>query len=736
MPSPLDWLKGIQPPPQPIGTPIPGPLESDQQVSVQQAQDPLWKQYSRTAVNGGIDAILGLVGLGDPTTKANLTGQLISSAAAIPFASLGGIDGVETGIKGLYSRVSRAAQGLPETFHPNRALSAIGNAASQEEMDYRGLSQFLAGKGDQPTTRAEVLQHLSENPPPQVNMRTLGNTGGWTQEHSARLDQLEHMITRTPAQEDAFQSLINQENAVSEPGGQPSITKYSSYTLPGGQNYRENLLTLPSADAHTKAEALRRGGFTVATEPDPETGVVTHWVNDPSGQRAGGYEFGQSTQADPDRALAAHAEFMNDADFRNFDPTWNQQAFHSSHWDDPNVLVHSRTNERTLAAPPPNVPFPTEQPSWPALEQQGYRAEIDADPYSGNQVRVYGPDGNIAYSRGRSQMPAEDMLHEFAVDQGVGQYNQARSTPTGPPGRFIEEVQSDWHQQGAESGYQDPAYQTKLDEARSKLGQAQSALDQNKARLMDQYGYIPDDIDGPPEERDLHNALYTSRINAEDELSSLESWGSSAKRVPDAPFKTSWPDLALKQQVLDVAQRPDLEWLGHTVGQTQADRYDLSQHVSQITYDPGTGTLQAHDNAGNRVIHERGVTPQKLQEFIGKDATTRIMQAPDHILAGEDLQVGGEGMKQFYDRTLPNKLQKIVGPFGGKVEQGQVSGGTSAPLAHSPGHQPSYGPQTTPAWISRLTPEMKAEILKKGLPLMMLMGLTQQPQDQLPQQGR
>jgi hypothetical protein len=45
------------------------------------------------------------------------------------------------------------------------------------------------------------------------------------------------------------------------------------------------------------------------------------------------------------------------------------------------------------------------------------------------------------------------------------------------------------------------------------------------------------------------------------------------------------------------------------------------------------------------------------------------------VLAGQDLSIGGEGMKQFYDRTLPNTLNKLVKQDGVKVGQIELPSG-------------------------------------------------------------
>ena len=41
-------------------------------------------------------------------------------------------------------------------------------------------------------------------------------------------------------------------------------------------------------------------------------------------------------------------------------------------------------------------------------------------------------------------------------------------------------------------------------------------------------------------------------------------------------------------------------------------------------------------------------------------------------LAGQELSIGGEGMKQFYDQTYRNALGKLVKPYGVKVGQADL----------------------------------------------------------------
>lgn len=113
------------------------------------------------------------------------------------------------------------------------------------------------------------------------------------------------------------------------------MTKFGTYQLPGGENYRELLLTLPEKPAATstarmdRVVALRQEWETLRQERDalPAEGAADRWGelsrqirNNETQQRLAEKEAGAITQ-----------------------------KFQSSHFDQPNILAHVRFNERTDA---------------------------------------------------------------------------------------------------------------------------------------------------------------------------------------------------------------------------------------------------------------------------------------------------------------------------------------------------------------------------------------------------
>ena len=99
--------------------------------------------------------------------------------------------------------------------------------------------------------------------------------------------------------------------------------------------------------------------------------------------------------------------------------------------------------------------------------------------------------------------------------------------------------------------------------------------------------------------------------------------------------------------------------------------------------------------------------PEQLPEYIGQEASEKLLSQPAEgtlrSLNNLDLEVGGEGMKGFYDQILPNVFNDLGKPYGARVQPF----GLKIPV------------EAGEAQLHRfdLTPEMREEIKRKGLPL-------------------
>jgi hypothetical protein len=218
-----------------------------------------------------------------------------------------------------------------------------------------------------------------------------------------------------------------------------------------------------------------------------------------------------------------------------------------------------------------------------------------------------------------------------------------RTSPDGKKTLFIEELQSDWHQKGRKQGYATP-------ESSAELAGIKSAAER---------GEMQNDL----RRYALQNA------------------------VPDAPFKNTWHELAMKR-MLRYASENGYDRLAWTTGEQQAGRYDLSKQVQELKYykhPDDTFRLAAVDNSGNSHLVADKVEAAKLADYVGKEVAEKIARGEGTpkgekglmSLSGLDLKVGGEGMKGFYDKILPDFLNKYGKKWGARVQDTSINVGTA-----------------------------------------------------------
>ncbi len=522
-----------------------------------------------------------------------------------------------------YSHLSQTI----EKKMPNRAApELVRNIVSsqdvkQEETDWSGIKEWLADRKG-PVTKAEVLDFLKEN---QVGIQEVvkgesqsairkkiedaGYKIIWTDPadgEDAGVDSLakgEKLYDRQNDFEglpDDIKNLAFDLSEADDRGG----TKFQQYTLPGGENYREMLFTLPNTEA-TKLDDRRREieklGKNATTEQKQE------WVD-------------IMNRLKPDSR-----------DIEGIDRFKGFPEFRSSHFSEPNVLAHVRFNERT-----------------------------DAE---------------------------------------------------GKKTLFIEEVQSDWHQRGRDSGYKGNAIDNRI----AELQQREQAII-NKAKP-----YADKGKDAPVEITDEFTAV-------RDEIYKLEE--ASRKGVPDAPFKKTWHELVLKRMLRWAAEN-GFDKVAWTTGEQQAERYDLSKQVQHIAWeknDDGTYNIAAPRPDGSPGIYKEDLTLDKVKDLVGKDIALKVGAGEGekqkeqlgrqwNILKGDDLKVGGHGMEGFYDKIIPSFLNKYTKKWGGRVGETTISQAEGPYKTEVADKNPEVAERLKAKVHSLdITPDMKKAVLEVGQP--------------------
>jgi hypothetical protein len=486
-----------------------------------------------------------------------------------------------------------------------------------DEIKWTGLDEFLQSKKS--VTKAEVQEYLDKNRV-QIKETTVGdininqnspyalpevvkvikdNQG--SSNYSMRLS-LENDYNAYNALIKKFPNLEETDNwgdrVLDEIIGSSGGTKFSKYTLPGGENYREILLTLPPSKIEVdKWNVIRPDGISDGFYSSEKFAM----------DRANA--IGGTVAERPGRVI--------------------EGGFMSQHFDQPNILAHLRVNDRVI-------------------------------------------DGKKTL--------------------------------------FVEEVQSDWHQAGRKKGYaQDVQKQL------AKINEERAALVAEKSKVLDEAAPFTDKgMDAPQD-------LLDRFTMADDRLAALQAQQNRlGQGVPDAPFKTTWSDLSMKR-VIQMASEGGYDRIAFTTGKTQAERFDLSKQINDITIarNKTNFVITATNKDGLVAINQSIPDLRNLDEIVGKDLAEKVKDdfanksGNEHNYAGLDLQVGGEGMKGFYDDILPKFLDKYAKKWDAKTgvtemltERGAGSSG-----------MPSMYPDKVPVNYIDVTPKMRESVVTKGQPM-------------------
>lgn len=229
---------------------------------------------------------------------------------------------------------------------------------------------------------------------------------------------------------------------------------------------------------------------------------------------------------------------------------------------------------------------------------------------------------------------------------------------------FLEEVQSDWHQKGKKSGY------SMSEEERAPLEKRRFEIE----KIGQELG-----AEKTPNELKQEWVEIMNKLQPE----------AQANKVPNAPFKKTWHELALKR-MLRYAAENGYDKLAWTTGEQQAERYDLSKQVDKISYVPFHGkyiVTAFKDGRGIPFEDGKAIDAAKLEDYVGKEIAKKIVDGdgtevnygannePQKIykeLSGVNLKVGGEGMKGFYDQILPSFMNKYAKKWGGRVSESKI----------------------------------------------------------------
>ena len=649
---------------------------------------PTGEELASTVVPYGASPKLLGLGLDVTLDPSNLLGPGLAAGAAI-----GGLKRLRTAAEiasdierlapqnplGFYSKLERAlVEALPPTgtVAPGQVKN-IAATQKAEEVAQTGLIPWLESK--QTFTRDDLLEYLAQS---RLDLSEIvrGQPKLEWVERNGRLETVDGQfwISSEPEGQkykyalhqtgfgkeslsDSIESLKKSALKLDNIGSK-TPTKYETYSLPGGSEYQETQFILnpkstPYPQRLNEIDARIRELDPIITSKSPES-------------------------AERKAAIAEVMALQKEA--RPLQTEWealdaSQKRFTSSHWKEENVLAHARTKKFKNTEGEQVFLVDEIQSDWHQKGREvGYQDKEHAELRK-EWAKVF---ANEETARNNWQTAVSNLNHYLEIKVGSG-YSLESASHTlwrqGPTAPLVE-------QQQGRAALGDALYDSLFSD--QKL---QELLTTAKARS---------------EEFDL------AIVRREAFNRKLDAAGKE-NAVPDAPLKKNWPEMVMKRMIRQAIDS-GADGLAWTPGRIQAQRYSLSNHVNQVNLIGSTPSgaiiLEAYGKADQPVFRKTLSKESEVSEYIGKELADRLLaQTPKKTagtdsfrsLSGLDLEVGGEGMKAFYDKMLPDFMRSYVKKYGGKLETTEII---------------SDGKKITVPYV-RFTPEMKKKITTEGQPL-------------------
>jgi hypothetical protein len=547
-----------------------------------------------------------------------------------------------------YSELERAIEASKQAkASPEQWLATISKTAGvkKEEIEWTELPEWLATQ-DGPVTREELLAFVRAGG---VQVEEVDRGAASDVYHSAQTDEGDYGVYNSDyeliATFDDPEAADEYANELQGDAG--GATQFESYTEEGGEDYHELLLTLPPGV----------GG-------NPERAPSTHF---------------------DDPGVVAHLRFKTRATTDGEKLLFIEEV--QSDW-------HQKGRDQGYAVPKTPEEMRDIQDRFAAANDRVNEAGRDIVEQARNAL-----DREIAARKDAVEPPMPEVgadmkiwLDRIVEDALRGSASLLRASTPALENNIEVEKQHKDTARGEEYAklLEYAKAQIALIE-RSEMERARSDLDggvlltagRQAAQINRAYELGLDDTEWRAAE------LRQNEVRQELENAVHE------RGIPDAPFKATWPALAMKRAIRWAVDN-GFEAVAWTTGEQQRERYNLADSVGEIKarkVAEGEYVVELFESRMEGTIADRGLarhesdglhmTPEQIGEVFGKDLGSRMMALADQNpnpdlmvkLNGDDLKIGGEGMLAFYDRNLVNITNNILKKLGGsKVEMVPVVG--------------------------------------------------------------
>lgn len=649
--------------------------------------------YGTAATEGALNAVLtapGLAALG-AAGRAGYNALKRSPKLAAGLAGVGSYfmpDEAEAGPERWFSKLFRAAEALPmEKMTGEQALAMLRRTAPQEEIKWTGLEGFAS---ENPmTTKQALLDFIKRN---QVQTQDVVLGGGkpisrdfvkptdtasapymadWNKlaaqsrdldiRYAEAIDKGNNEIAEK-INNKALSTMVQMDDlrkkmvdaTIEEMGGLGRAPKYQSYSTPGGEGYRETLVTLPVQDIYTPyVEQLRKDAYQIAYKDAIDGGLPE--------DRAAKLADDMTSKSQPHELarLVNKTKELNEITLRQ--KALDKSVYKSPHWDEKNVIGHIRSQMLTANPPGANRPlklfnvdenqsdlaqagrksgFKDTSRDWKASYRELVAknvndwVEMKAENAFARQPDLY--DNNIDVAREAARTIAKTLNAKKVSDElgrgaeydemfsKMNSYNEAM-----PAAPYVTSTQ----------GWTDFSIKKALDQA----------IDSG----ADYFTFTPGEVQAA--RYDLSKHISKVQYNPDD--GSLIAYDPKGKMV-------------VNESVNDPSDLD--EYLGKELAEKmrlEADSRRSAIDEYEIGKDEDTGEWAAY--LYGEPIGETFPSKGHVRDYLNEMMANELANSPAE-LSGLDLKVGGEGMIDYYNNIYKKRVEKVVKDLTGKKVQWEV----------------------------------------------------------------
>ncbi len=533
-----------------------------------------------------------------------------------------------------------------------------------EELDVTGVKEFLQNK---PTVTKQELQNFIQESRLKLENKVLGqSTGGDVDEYRLNGGENYHDQDYIDSMADDLHSDMTNDPDIYHQQQQELVKEYPEL-YEGHENEPDVAARLNDhVDERLREQAQQQSHDMYYDNP------ITHHYDDFGydvyGNNDSGYTIRDNRNnivnigdhydiSDVEQALREHHMEQGNLDYAGNGVKYEDYILPGPHENYREILTTHQPNPSIVRELPNGV--------WAAQDT------LDSKAYVGNtRENAIGAWRNQQKNYESSHFDEPNILAHMRVND---------RTINGKKTLMVEEIQSDWHQEGRKKGYASQKSREENADIQQKMGY----LQKDKSQLREEYKQALKtnvEIQNDPRLEELSKKI----ADIEKQQMVLAERLNKLGDVPDAPFKKNWHELMVKQ-ALDMAAKGDYDAVAFTTGKQQNARYNLSKQVDSIDLIPAEGdnqyVLQAWKDG--RSVIRKSVNEDDLADYVGKEVADKLLaqeskdlHRPEGIahgnpnvfqgreLKGLELDVGGEGMKGFYDKMLPDYINKYTKKWG------------------------------------------------------------------------